>query len=92
MINPIFTEKTIKMAKSGKYTFGVVSGVTKPALKSEIGKQFSVHVKSIRVTKTGPEVKRNNKGMNILKLATKKVIVTLKDGQKIDLFEEKKKK
>jgi large subunit ribosomal protein L23 len=91
MIKPVFTEKSTRLAKEGKYTFLVDPRMDKSGLKVLISKLFNVHVKTIRTVKTGAEVKRNNKGMNVSKLATKKAIVSLKAGEKIDLFEEKKK-
>lgn len=91
MIKPVFTEKSTRLAKEGKYTFLVDPKMDKSALKALISKLFNVHVRVIRTVKTGAEVKRNNRGMNVSRLATKKAIVTLKEGEKIDLFEEKKK-
>ena len=92
MIQPIFTEKTTRLAKEGKYTFLVSARDVKSMLKSEIASLFKVHVKSIKTLKVGGEAKRNSKGIKVTKLASKKAIVTLKAGEKIDLFDEKKKK
>jgi ribosomal protein L23 len=49
----------------------------KPAIKSEVLKTYKVNVVSIKTLKV--------KGQ-------KKAIVTLKEGQKLDIYEEKKKK
>jgi len=92
MIKPVFTEKSTRLAKEGKYTFLVGVGDTKSGLKVLISRLFDVHVKTIKTLKTGGEVKRNNRGQNVSRFSTKKAIVTLKKGEKIDLFEEKKKK
>ena len=91
MIKPVFTEKSMRLASQGKYTFLVETSSDKAGLKDLISKLFKVHVKTIRTLKTGGEIKRNSKGVKVHKLNTKKAIVTLKEGEKIDLFEEKKK-
>ncbi len=92
MIKPVFTEKSTKMAKEGKYSFWVEPGSDKMSLKAEIAKLFGVHVTSIKTIKKGGEKGRNARGKQFNKLASKKAIVTLKGDEKIDLFEESKKK
>lgn len=92
MIKPVFTEKSTKMAKMGKYSFWVEVGSDKMSLKSAIAKLFGVHVTSIKTTQKGGEKGRNARGKKFNKLASKKAIVTIKDGEKIDVFEESKKK
>ncbi len=92
MIKPVFTEKSTRLAREGQYTFIVDPGSDKTGLKVLISKLFNVHVKRIRTVKIGGEVRKNAKGHSIAKLAYKKAIVTLKEGEKIDIFEEKKKK
>jgi large subunit ribosomal protein L23 len=91
MIKPVFTEKSLKDAKQGNYTFKVAPRMDKRKIAEEIGKIFDVTVTRVRTIKTGGEKGRNAKGRNFSKLATKKAIVTLKDGDKMDLFEEGKK-
>lgn len=91
MITPVFTEKSLKNAKEGKYTFWVEKGDTKPAIKAEIANIFGVHVISIKTVTTSGETGRNAKGTKFIKGKGKKAIVTLKEKEKIDLFEEAKK-
>jgi large subunit ribosomal protein L23 len=92
MLKPVFTEKSTKMAKIGKYSFWVEVDSDKMSLKSEIAKLFGVHVTSIRTVRKGGEKGKNARGKKFNKLASKKAIITLKDGEKIDVFEESKKK
>jgi len=87
---PIITEKSLKDAKNGRYTFIVTTGARKPEIKKEIEKIFGVHVVSIQTSKVGGSVKRNFKGYRQSTLAQKKARVTLKEKESIDLFEEKK--
>lgn len=42
MITPIFTEKSIGLAKNGQYSFWVLKSDTKLSIKSEIKKIFGV--------------------------------------------------
>jgi large subunit ribosomal protein L23 len=92
MIKPVFTEKSTKMAKEAKYSFWVEPNDDKMNLKTEIARLFGVHVTSIRTVRKGGEKGRNARGKKFDKLASKKAIVTIKDGEKIDVFEESKKK
>jgi large subunit ribosomal protein L23 len=91
MITPVFTEKSLKLAKEGKYTFSVSRNAKKPAIKSEIGRTFGVKVVGIKSTAVSGETGRNARGNKYAKLGGKKVIAILKDGDKIDVFEESKK-
>lgn len=91
MIKPIFTEKSTKMAKEGKYTFWVEPNSNKTGLKSLIGKVFGVHVISINTIKKGGEKGRTARGKKFNRLAKKKAVITIKAGEKISVFEETKK-
>jgi large subunit ribosomal protein L23 len=92
MLKPVFTEKSTKMAKMGKYSFWVEPKSDKMSLKAEIARLFGVHVTSIRTIRKAGEKGRTARGKKFNKLSSKKAIVTLKDGEKIDVFEESKKK
>ncbi len=91
MIKPVFTEKSLTLARQGKYSFWVDKNATKPALKAAIAKMFGVHVLSIKTITIPGESKRNVRGKKIVVLPSKKAVVTLKKDEKIDIFEETKK-
>jgi ribosomal protein L23 len=91
MITPIFTEKSLKMAKEGKYSFWVDRRKNKNALKAEIAKLFGVHVMTIKTINVKGETGRNMKGVKYATKLNKKAMVTLKEKEKIDIFEESKK-
>ncbi len=91
MIKPVFTEKSLKMAKQGQYTFWVGRGMDKMGLKSLFSKMFGIHVTSIKTLKKAGETGRNVRGRKFSKLQLKKAIITIKDGEKLDVFEESKK-
>lgn len=90
MIKPVYTEKSLKLAKKGQYTFWVEPGMDKLSLKSVFAKMFGVHVTGIKTVKKAGESGRNVRGRKFTKLATKKAVVTVKEGEKIDIFEESK--
>ena len=92
MIKPVFTEKSAKMAKDGKYSFWVDLFADKKALKSEISKLFGVHVTSIKTIKKSGEKGRTARGKLFNRLSAKKAVVTIKSGEKIEVFEELNKK
>lgn len=91
MLNPIFTEKSLKLAKEGKYTFSVDRGLNKNQIKALIAKIFGVTVIEIKTISTAGEAGKNARGTKFTVNRGKKAIVTLKDKEKIDLFEEAKK-
>lgn len=88
-LKPVLTEKSLKQAKKGLYTFLVDCHVTKNISKLIIEKMFNVHVTSIKSINYKKIVSRNNRGIKQTKKALKKVLVSLKDKEKIDIFEEK---
>lgn len=90
MLKPIFTEKSTRLAKLGKYTFLVSANATKNSIKNLVFKFFGVKANAVKTLKIGEERKRNFKGFKIVKKAFKKAVVTLKDGKTLDIFEEKK--
>jgi ribosomal protein L23 len=79
------------MAKLGGYTFRVGRGMNKKQIAAEVARIFGVTVIGVNTTKIPGEKGRNAKGNNFSVVAGKKAIVTLKEGDKIDLFEEGKK-
>ena len=91
MLKPIFTEKSLKQAKTGKYSFWVSRSDTKNSLKAEIAKLFGVHVVKIQTITVKGENGRNMRGAKYSIVSKKKAIVTLADKEKIDIFEEGKK-
>lgn len=88
-IKPVLTEKSLKQAKKGLYTFFVDFHFNKGQIKSLIEKTFDVHVKAIKTMNYKKEERKNYKGVKQVKKALKKAMVRLKDKEKIDIFDEK---
>jgi len=91
-IIPVITEKSMLDAKAGKYTFNVDPGLNKNQIKDLLGKVFGVHVVTVKTLTYKGRVKKNFKGNKITVAKIKKAIITLKDKEKIDLFETKEEK
>jgi large subunit ribosomal protein L23 len=84
---PVSTEKsTVQRAESNKVTFWVDLRANKSDVKEAIEKAFNVKVLDVNTMKVPGKVKRT--GKNISKKSTrKKAYITLKQGDKIPLFE-----
>ncbi len=91
ILEPVITEKTTNLAKEGKYTFRVDKNMTKNDIRVLISKIFAVKVLKVRTLKERGEIKRGANGRKKIIKPSKKAIVQLKDKEKIDLFETKKK-
>ncbi len=91
MLKPVFTEKSLKEAKLGRYTFRVPVNMNKKQIASKISNLFDVAVTEVKTVNKGPEKGRNAKGRNFSFVSIKKAIVILKSGDKISVFEEGKK-
>ncbi len=89
-IEPIITEKTLTDAGNGRYTFRVSKKLNKFEIKILVEKTFEVHVTDIRTMNQKTKTKGGMRKRTTTVPAYKKAIVTLKDNEKIDLFEVKK--
>jgi large subunit ribosomal protein L23 len=91
IIKPIFTENSIKDAALGKFTFLVKSDVNKNQIKNAIEELYKVNVISVATNITkGSKTHVTKKGRTVRDFENKKARVTLKKGQKIEIFEDKK--
>ncbi len=84
---PIITEKSLKRGKVGIYVFEVEKKSKKSQIKKEIEKTFAVTVVKVSTIVVRGKTKRAGKARVEKKASDwKKAIVTLKTGEKIDLF------
>ena len=84
---PLITEKnTALQAPQGKYVFEVAGEANKEQIKQAVEKAFKVSVTQVNVM-TVPGKGRRMRGRLVLSPSWKKAIVTLKPGNKIELFE-----
>ncbi len=84
LIAPVITEKSAKNAQNGVYTFKVSKKATKTQIKKLIETEFGVHVVKINTLLTKPKDRRVGKYTGKTKVY-KKAIVTLKDGETIEM-------
>jgi len=84
ILHPHFSEKTTAMEKERKYVFSVTPRAKKTEIKKAIENIYKVKVVKINILKSFARSKRwGSKKTNFQK--EKKAIVTLKEGQKIEL-------
>jgi large subunit ribosomal protein L23 len=83
---PLITEKNAALQAFGKYAFEVNPGANKMQIKDAVEAGFKVTVIGVNVVSTPGKSKRVGKRM-VFGSALKKAIVTLKPGDKIELFE-----
>ena len=81
---PVITEKSVADKENGKYTFKVDPRANKIEIKNAIEKIFNVKVTSIRTLNVKPKKRRVGRYTGLTN-RTKKAIVTLAEGQTIDL-------
>ncbi len=83
---PVVTEKSMSMLEENKYTFVVAKDANKIEIKEAIEELFDVQVASVNTMITKGKIKRmgRTKGK---RPDVKKAIVTVKEGSKIELFE-----
>jgi large subunit ribosomal protein L23 len=88
IIRPIVTEKSMAGVGAGRYIFAVSKYANKTAIKKALHDAFNVNVIRIATSVVKGKSKRvGNKKQEIMQTEWKKAIVTLKKGEKIDLFE-----
>ncbi len=83
---PLITEKHTALQALGKYAFEVADGSTKPQIKQAVEKAFKVNVAAVNMITVPGKSRRRGKQM-LSAHPWKKAIVTLKPGDKIELFE-----
>jgi large subunit ribosomal protein L23 len=88
---PVITEKNTRLMEYGQYTFEVLRDANKIQIKEAVEKAFGVNVLAVNVMNIrGKERRRGTRRSRRQSVgrtpAWKKAVVTLKEGQTIDLF------
>jgi len=85
IIAPLITEKVSRLAQDGKtYIFKVNKSANKYEIKKAIEEAFGVKVVNVNTLITKPKAKKVGKHTGQTK-TFKKAIITLVDGQRIDV-------
>ncbi len=86
LLKPTITEKSTLLQESGRYTFQIAPKANKIMVKEAVEKNFNVTVLGVNITKL--HGKRKRYGARVKKMPdTKKAVVTLKAGDRINLVE-----
>ncbi|HUX93387.1 MAG TPA: 50S ribosomal protein L23 [Ignavibacteriaceae bacterium] len=92
LISPMITEKMTNLAADkGKYGFLVSPSANKIEIAKAIEKRFEVHVVNVRTINHPGKIKTQFRKSGKFTGRTskfKKAIITLKEGEKIELFEQ----
>ena len=83
---PLITEKSTSLQALGKYAFEVAQSANKEQIKQAVEKAFSVKVTAVNVMRVSGQRRKVGR-REILSSSWKKAIVTLKPGDKIQIFE-----
>ena len=82
----LLTEKASALsANLNKYSFEVSKTASKAAIANAVSKAFNVKVHAVNVSNVKPRPKRSTRGGPAFKPAFKKAVVTLKEGEKIEM-------
>ena len=84
ILSPVITEKSTNLNALNKLTFKVAKDANKSSIKKSIEKLYKVEVIKVNTILSKPRVKMV-KGKVGSKTGYKKAIVTLKEGQTIDM-------
>ena len=84
ILAPVITEKSTLLGENNAVVFKVADDATKPAIKAAVEALFDVKVLSVNTLVTKGKTKRW-KGKAYKRTDQKKAIVTLKDGDSIDV-------
>ena len=86
IIHPIITEKSTAMQEDGKYCFKVDKRANKKEIMQQVKEIFDVDPVSCNIINVRGKKKRERYKLGYTS-SWKKAIVTIKKGQKIELFE-----
>ena len=84
ILSPVITEKSTAASEHNQVVFKVPLTATKPEIKAAVEGLFKVKVKAVNTITTKGKVKRF-KGFVSKRTDVKKAVVTLAEGQSIDV-------
>lgn len=86
IVSPVISEKSYADAERGKYTFVVDGKATKPEIRRAVEMIWGVRVSKVNtVRRRGKSVRRRY--VTGKRSDTRRAIVTLQSGDKIEMFE-----
>jgi len=85
LLGPVVSEKSYGLLDQNKYTFLVWPDANKTEIRLAVEKVFGVKVTGVNTLNRAGKRQRFRYGFG-QRVATKRAIVTVKEGQRIDLF------
>jgi large subunit ribosomal protein L23 len=82
---PRITEKNTLVGAQNKYTFEVAPSANKPMIRQAVQTLFGVDVTAVNVCNVRGKLRRVGKSRGMTR-SWKKAVVTVKPGQRIDVF------
>jgi large subunit ribosomal protein L23 len=87
LLKPVISEKSVIETERNNYTFAVAREANKFQIKAAVEDQFKVDVLGVRVLTVKPKQKRRGRRQLGTVPGWRKAVVTIAEGQKIELFE-----
>lgn len=88
LLEPVVSEKSYTLLEENVYTFHVSPDATKPEIKQAVETLFEVTVLKVNtLNRKGKRVRDRRSGKMNVRSGAKRAMVTLADGDEIDLFE-----
>jgi large subunit ribosomal protein L23 len=88
LIRPVVSEKTYGLMDKGTYVFIVDPKATKIDVRNAVEQAFNVTVTNVNtLNRKGKSTLNRRTGVKGMRSSTKRAIVTLKQGDTINLFE-----
>jgi large subunit ribosomal protein L23 len=89
IVAPVVSEKSYALMEEGAYTFTVHPDASKPQIRDAVQQIFGVKVAKVNTLNRSGKRKRNRRTFTYGKRPdTKRAIVTLAEGETIDLFQD----
>ena len=85
LLAPVVSEKSYSLLDENKYTFLVAPDANKTEIKIAVEKIFDVKVTGVNTVNRVGKTRRTRAGLGT-RPDTKRAIVTVADGQRIDIF------
>ena len=82
---PLITEKNTMLGAQSKFTFEVAKDANKIQIRQAVEAMFNVDVTAVNTINVKGKMRRVRKSRGMTR-SWKKAVVTLKPGQRIDLF------
>ena len=85
LLRPVISEKSYLLADDGKYTFVVAPGANRTQIRQAVEAVFNVRVKGVNTLNRPGKRRRTRYGWG-KRPDTKRAIVSLAEGDRIDVF------